>query len=788
MFDLDPFFYITETDRDWQGCRRMPLLPAQWAVAVVLSLISICRAYTSTLSHSAAATPLYDVIPACARCCVDDFVKSEYPRGSCSDTWDVNCLCRTNTTSGFTLGEATLRCAISFCPWDVASYSSVFDICNSVVGALPKTHATITATIVATTSVAVTRTYTSTSTSKRTVCPIKTNSNSSTTSVASTTRVSSSRPPPTTFMAVTKTTSSAVNLASTFQPSASASPTESHSSLSMPAVIGVSVASGISAAFIIGVIVFFCVRKLRRKYAGAVDRYSFEIGGKMAEPPDFVPPPSKKPTSGTGQNFGGGSNNQGPTQLGSPFKLTTRGPLAVVTNPASGSMATKKDTGLATSPDTEHGFPESPSSQRTLSRLLPEKPTYTLDSGPPRPSQDSRRVSGETLFEEDIERPRDILGPSSGVIGFPAAAAVNDSHTGLVSSHQNSNQRPTIGLPSDPRAMKFANQSRQNGLPDRSSEQPTKPAYQAPRQAARPPDGPAVSKSTKQQFLQPGPSNSGVALSNYRSQFSESASNDRRKNLGQESSRGRARRSLFSPRNSNRCSECSDTSFETISIDEDDDSSDRNPSGPRRLSPVKEATRPSGAMQEEERTLPYPTGSYAVKYPKMPNAVSVTRHAETAPMPRAANIYRDKSPQRRLLQPTAGPAPYPRDSRPTTPLRNLTPQEQTTTVKMPRPHPDSPRSLSASPAGSLLAKRRGESVANKMENDLNISKGVNSKPRWRIVEEFESGAGASQNQQGHMAATRSSPDSTGNREKRKSLWERKLTPSRRGADLILSVE
>lgn len=557
-------------------------------------------------------------------------------------------------------------------------------------------------------------------------------------------------------------------------------------------VVGVSVASGISAAFVIGVIVFFCIRKVRRKYVG--NRDSFEIGGKMAEPPNFVQSPSKKPTLGPDQSFGGGNYNLGPTQLGSPIKLTTRGPLVVVTNHASDSLATAQagEIGIAISPETEHGSPESQSSQRTLSQLLPEKPNYTLSSGALQPSrQDSRPMSGETLFEEDIERrPRDLLGPSYGVTSSTAAVAVKDRYTGSESSPQNLNPRPTIGLPSGPRAMMSVSQNRQNGLPaQRSSEQPTKLAYQSPRQAAQSSDGTALSQSGKQLFVQPRPSDNLNAQSVYPSQSSQDTGSDRRKNQDRESPRERARRLPFGSRNSNRCSEGSDTSFESISIDKDDESPDWNFSGVKRISPVREKMTLGGGMQEG-RSLPYPTRSRPVGYPKRPRSASVSLHAEVASMPRPANIYRNKSPQGGPSQPAAGPTPYPRDSRPTTSLRCLTPQEQTTIEKMPLPFlASSPRSRSVSPAGSLLAKRRGESVADKMESGLNIPKGTNTKPKWKVVkEESESGTGASQKQQGHTAASRESPGSIRNQQKRKSLWERNLTPSRRGDDLILSVD
>ncbi|KAL2008302.1 hypothetical protein VTN00DRAFT_8284 [Thermoascus crustaceus] len=514
----------------------------------------------------------------------------------------------------------------------------------------------------------------------------------------------------------------------------------------------------------------------------------------MAEPPNFVQSPSKKPTPGPDQNFGGGNYNLGPTQLGSPIKLATRGPLVVVTNHASDSLATAQagKIGIAISPETEHGSPESQSSQRTVSQLLPEKPNYMLYSGTLQPSsQDSRPMNGETLFEEDIERrPRDLLGPSYGVTGSTAAAAVKDRYTGPESSHQNPNLRPTIGLPSGPRAMMFASQNRQNGLPAlRSSEQPTKPAYQSPRQAAQPSDGTALSQSGKQQFVQPRPSDNLNAQSNYPSQSSQNTGSDRRKNQGRVSSRGRARRFPCGSRNNKHCSEGSDTSFESISVDEDDESFDWNSSGVQRLSPVREKMTLGGGMQEG-RPLLYPTRSGPVRYPKMPRSASVSQHTEVAPMPRPANIYRNKPPQGGPSQPTAGPTPYPRDSHPTTPLRSLTPQEQTTIVKMPLPFLDSsPRSRSVSSAGSLLAKRRGESVADTMESGLNIPKGTNAKPKWKVVkQESESGTGAGQKQQEHAAASRESPDSTRNQQKRKSLWERNLTPSRRGDDLILSVD
>ena len=83
---------------------------------------------------------------------------------------------------------------------------------------------------------------------------------------------------------------------------ASSSPTptpgggDSNNSLNAGSVVGVSVVSGLSGFFLVGVAIFFCYRKLMSKRREGKGRDYFEIGGVMSEPLGFGDIPPRRPT------------------------------------------------------------------------------------------------------------------------------------------------------------------------------------------------------------------------------------------------------------------------------------------------------------------------------------------------------------------------------------------------------------------------------------------------------------------------------------------------------------
>lgn len=417
--------------------------PVRYVSAAILALASLCRADGSAAQITSVVKPLRDIVPDCAFHCTRSFVQSDYPGNACSRGSDINCLCRTNTTSGLTLGEGALRCIYSFCVQQIRPSLSAYSICDSVRGALPKTHATITATIPFINPPAATektggagRTFPSSSNT--------TGTQTTTVPVSTSTTVISSQ---------SNTTKCSHSVPSTPTTATHGKPTqtpESSNTLNSAAVIGISVASGISFAFIIGVLVFFCCRRVRRTHQNRQDPGFFEIGGFMTEPPEFCVPPTRRPTPGS--QSCPITTNKGLTgrRAMSPFRTVAQNPAVVVTKPdydRSPGYNSLGRIGLAISSESEHdGSSRSQETPRTLSDLLPDKPD--LYPEPLRLSQQTNTPphSGETPLEDDARRRRSIFGPSSGT--NPSGSSSKEY------GNMRFNRMRMIGLPPNPRAMK----------------------------------------------------------------------------------------------------------------------------------------------------------------------------------------------------------------------------------------------------------------------------------------------------------------------------------------------
>ncbi|PYI10295.1 hypothetical protein BO78DRAFT_237898 [Aspergillus sclerotiicarbonarius CBS 121057] len=431
---------------------------------IALSILT-CLAYGSQSTFpTASATSLSALIPTCAADCVKEFITSNYPKDACSE-WDLDCLCRTNTTSGYTLGEGAFRCSLSLCPIETVSSSDLYNICDSVPGALPRTHATITATVMptktthtlettTTTEHTTTRTVSSSPSSSsssdttRSMPSSNTNSESSTsTEHASVTTATFQSP-----LTVTSPRNLPTSTGNTTSSGQSASEDASDSRLEPAAVIGVSVASGISGFFIVGVIIYFCCRKIRRRNQHNKDQDFFEIGGVMSEPPDFAFPP-RRPT-GPRPMPSTTDRDSETSRLITPFEPRAQTPAVVVTGPGNHhsdspmGIYSADRIGFAISSNSEVEASLSQSSPRTLSDLLPDKPSLGLYPEPLRWSRQKqpRPNSHATLFEEDVTRPRSFLG----------ASYRNPNPSAPSSRSQGSRPYPRVpmaGLPANPRAM-----------------------------------------------------------------------------------------------------------------------------------------------------------------------------------------------------------------------------------------------------------------------------------------------------------------------------------------------
>ncbi|CEL07482.1 hypothetical protein ASPCAL10639 [Aspergillus calidoustus] len=450
---------------------------------------------------------LLDLMPKCASQCIENFISTEYPRNACARGCDLDYLCTTNTTSGYTLGEGALRCSLSLCSMEVAMSFDTYSICDSVPGALPQTHPTIVATIAPTVN------PTSTATRPTTIITAEPETTDTrTTTISTTTKMNSTPTAVTTFQTPVSTTDSTPDPSSTetdeptfTSPETSPSATTSDppaapargSGLNSGAVIGVSVASGLAGFFILGVIIFFCSRRIRRR--NAQDREFFEIGGHMAEPLDFSFPP-RRPPMGPRPTPGTQNTDAEDARLVPPAEPGYQHPAVTVTEPEAEYDYERMRAGLTdrsgiqSSSNLEFDAASSISS-RTVSDLLPDKPTYELYPRPLRWSQHkkSRPSSTATYFEE--ENPpaqRNLPSPSLQHFVF----------TG--STDRSSNRPHMAGLPANPRAMKYGFGPGPNQLPTtKGPDHGKKPVYAAAKENIPPSRQAAIHRSSSSSSASP---------------------------------------------------------------------------------------------------------------------------------------------------------------------------------------------------------------------------------------------------------------------------------------------
>lgn len=719
----------------------MPFFPVQWSLlTVLLFLAHLCVADSSTVvrvrrPNSLVAIP--DAIPSCALSCMEEFVGSEYRTTGCYGLSDVNCLCRANTPSGFTLGEAAYRCAFSHCPDEVISSSNVYGICNPVAGALPMTHSIITVTnssvVIATASETSTRIPPSPSWISY---PVSTGSPSASPTASSTAALTGSRSILTTFSTTTSTTPATKTTSSSadgdlpiLESATSVSSGGRTHSLSSGAVIGISVTSGISACFVMGIAIFFCCRR-RVQNRISKDPDFFEIGGLMSEPSDFAQSPTGHPTPVHTQSSASAANtHEGASNSTTPFQPRTRNPFILVTRPTVNRLDGMKETGHIGLP-TPHGFeaedsPRSLSSQRTVSKLLPDKPTDVLCPKPLGVSRqgDFRPISGGTLFEEDIQRrSRSIRAlPTNGYTGF-------SGRTGTDVRNRPYDRAPVVGLPANPRAMRYGWEAVQM------------PAMPSPSQQAKPVDLGSGGRVP----VQPSREATGTR-NNQEKPLPPLPVPDEIPGYGYGRDTG------------------PDAGFGTIDIDEGHRSrhhhdSRSNAEFPKkRLSPVREVATPGPGVRGINNR-DHLNHCSPVRYPKVPGPASIRPVGDTTTRPRLVGRDDIKRVQiRRRPKETTGPY-SPDDLWMLQATSSSEPTSQDIGKQTPPSRHDHYPSSNPTPGvldGSRLANRQNDTIDThgKTERTVPVPKG----PR------------------NYMA-------------RRQSPLEHNLTPSRRGADLILRVD
>ncbi|KAL9108496.1 MAG: hypothetical protein Q9227_006711 [Pyrenula ochraceoflavens] len=472
----------------------MPNLMRLMALFVVLATPSTLAQCSDNDSPSPFTTS------SCALSCLETFINNYYPTSTCPNNQDLNCLCTTSNASGLTLGEAAFQCVVSECS-DVSSeqLAEIYGICSGIQGALPETHATITATIIETSSTApgvFTATDASSTFTLPSSIPPPTNTtapSSITIAPSSSTLESSETSAPTTLgtqssstLSPEQTPASQTSPDAATTPSASpfASPQASSGHLSSGTVAGIAV-GGVAAAFAGFGLIFLCVwvRKRRRRKREEWESDSYDKARRSYRPPSFLrdwrPEPAVPVVN---QPVGAYVPPAGQDNRRSFWRKSIK----------------PEDIGVAVSPPMPQE--ESPAasmvSQGTTSALLPEKPLWPSPLRPTHPPKDNHdRDSNATVFDEDLgglglgaglsrgmEDARKGLGPPLAV-GAGAAAVVDNKGKGRQADPRelplrsefrpppihapNENFRPQPprlvvsgrtgnGLPTDPRARMYA--------------------------------------------------------------------------------------------------------------------------------------------------------------------------------------------------------------------------------------------------------------------------------------------------------------------------------------------
>lgn len=441
-------------------------------IYLLLSIFSPCLAGPQTDSFPF----LPGIVPSCAAGCFDRFVTEHF---SCPSQQDIICLCTSKGSSGFTLGEGALTCILAECidvPERADQLNRAYAVCQSIAGSQPNTHDTIPAAsvtmmpsvwrnnlMVPTASWTSTTILTSLISTSSVVAALSSNISPATfvdTGIVSAT--GSQSIPSTVYISSTRfdgvPTSTAITPLSTSTTTPSAVPAAATGiSLTMPQIIGISVATG-AGSFIIAGGLFVLLYHRRRKQQtkrGSIstfggDQISSDREELRHEP--FTPPQDSRPVHSPGREVSGKAQEL----LGVPIRRSEE------------RLAYRKDTldphviGLAVtgepSPDiTQEASPSSIQSYRTTSRLLPDMPSYSLFPSPPQLQQPMRSPP----TRQHIDSPGLKLTPPSPSKS-PTQRSWRQMNTSQVPMQGNSlsvqplSSHAFPAIPNDPRAQMYA--------------------------------------------------------------------------------------------------------------------------------------------------------------------------------------------------------------------------------------------------------------------------------------------------------------------------------------------
>jgi hypothetical protein len=753
MFEQRRLRVLTST-KSLHRMRPPPRLIVSFAVFTIPCIFAQTDSLSTILPPS-----LIDVIPSCSAFCLEYFVILNYPPFACPNTQDIDCLCSTNTNTGFTLGEAALRCVVSACPGNIEATTQAYTVCSGIPDALPNTHSTITATLMATTTYPVASAFPTSPSPSPTSSDIPNPSITfSGTSIATDAGTAFLSFPSTSISTTTMTTAMASADPQLASSSSTPSPT-SNGSLTTAQIVGIVMAGVASAVIAFGVLLFiYCLRR-RRRLKRQSDNSPFQTEKAPPKTPPKEPRPrSPSPDQALGLNIGGDS-------------ISFYNPNQVFPAPSTDMRRSfwrksikPEEIGIAVSPETKQDSPASFASTRTASRLLPEKLSYSLFPAPLRISrQPIRPTSTATEFEDDFDAGR------RSYVAPPVMAQTQQSSTAPQWPSQiyydnlgQSRSEPRVVMYAAERYTNFPTTApiRRGSIARAPTNQPQFPQPAATWTAQSRPMLSRIGPPTAIQQRAPS--------STYTENYSLPSSEPRKSLISpiQEP----AQRTNHERIQSVRDSHASDTSFE---FDEDE-------------SPPEQLNKTLSTVMESPTKQTSPLSE--LKYPKLPRPASMSKNAGFAPVPL-------KSDSKSLEQSNIDSRqPRPRDRQEPPPLRTY--------------FSTSSSSRDESPS-SLLAKRRGDAAAEIIEKGLRIRPDINTSTsrKWKVVKKEavkalptaktsprRKGTAPSlsrENSDETYGTPRHRRDRAANiyAEALKSpTWEPKLTPTRRGDDLFISVD
>ena len=371
--------------------------------------------YTASLP-----TSVLDSVPRCAQSCLKNFVARGFSSSGCGPRQDLGCLCRSTSTSEFTLGEGAYLCVVSDCSdQGINEITSVSQICYDIPDAKPMTHGTLMTTqIVSNDFFSSTCTHstsekkpsssrfraskTTTPMSSATSQPTRKSTSTMSGLLSSTPSRRSSTLPPAASSALPSTTATSTTSIATTSASSSVSAADATKpALAKGQIAGIAIGGVACIAGAIGLVLFvFCIRRRRsnrKRLSGSSFGNDKIINSNPASPVFFSPrnevteqipyvSPQSVPT--------GNIDSEQARQKAFPRVERQHGFVTPESKSRSEITSGRRglqpdEIGIALEPETRERLaidepPASAASYRTTSKLLPDKPSYSLFPQNPR--------------------------------------------------------------------------------------------------------------------------------------------------------------------------------------------------------------------------------------------------------------------------------------------------------------------------------------------------------------------------------------------------------------------